>query len=176
MIKILQKGEKVLRRIAEKIKIKDITKPKIQNIIKDMKTAMHSQDDAVAIAAPQIGTSLQIFIVSKKVFNIPDEEDSTKEKHSNSYLDIVFINPKIIKLSTKKNDMEEGCLSVRMWHGEVERSKNITIVAYDEKGKKFTRGAGGFLSQIFQHEIDHLVGILFTDKAKNLRKIENGKK
>ena len=64
--------------------------------------------------------------------------------------------------------MPEGCLSVRWLYGEVKRSTNATIRAYDEDGKVFTRGGGGLLSQIFQHEIDHLDGIIFTDKAKNL--------
>ncbi len=64
--------------------------------------------------------------------------------------------------------MPEGCLSVRWFYGEVERSTNATIEAYDENAKKFTRGAGGLLAQIFQHETDHLNGILFIDKAKNI--------
>ena len=67
--------------------------------------------------------------------------------------------------------MPEGCLSVRWLYGEVKRSTNATILAYDEKGEKFTRGAGGLLAQIFQHETDHLDGILFTDKARNLEEM-----
>ncbi len=64
--------------------------------------------------------------------------------------------------------MPEGCLSVRWLYGEVERSTNATIEAYDENSVKFTRGAGGLLAQIFQHETDHLDGILFIDKARNI--------
>jgi peptide deformylase len=81
----------------------------------------------------------------------------------------VFINPEILKASKKKSKMEEGCLSVRWLYGNVDRHEKITISAYDEKGEKKTFGAGGLLAQIFQHEIDHLEGILFIDKAENLR-------
>ena len=65
--------------------------------------------------------------------------------------------------------MDEGCLSVRWWYGGVERAEKTTIHAYDESGARFTRGASGLLAQIFQHETDHLDGVLFTDKAKGLR-------
>ena len=95
---------------------------------------------------------MQIFIVSKKV--VPRASD-----------DLVFINPKITKFSKKKKMMEEGCLSVRWIYGNVERSTNVTLEAYDENGEKVTRGAGGLLAHIFQHEVDHLNGILFIDKA-----------
>ena len=64
--------------------------------------------------------------------------------------------------------MEEGCLSVRWLYGQVDRSERVTLRAYDEKGKKLERGASGLLAQIFQHEVDHLDGILFTDKATQI--------
>jgi peptide deformylase len=67
--------------------------------------------------------------------------------------------------------MEEGCLSVRYLYGKVRRSKKATIEAYNEHGKKFTAGASGILAQIFQHETDHLNGILFIDKAKQIEEI-----
>ncbi len=78
--------------------------------------------------------------------------------------------------------LEEGCLSVRYLYGKVSRGKKATVVAYDEKGQKFERGGTGLLAQIFQHEVDHLNGILFIDKAKYLEdmpphpKEEKGKK
>ena len=67
--------------------------------------------------------------------------------------------------------MEEGCLSVRYAYGKVYRSERATIEAYDEEGNKFSRGAGGILAQIFQHETDHLNGILFIEKAEQLEEI-----
>jgi len=72
--------------------------------------------------------------------------------------------------------VDEGCLSVRGIYGNIERSKNATIKAYDENGNKFVRGAGGLLAQAFQHECDHLEGTLFIDNAKETWKVEMSKK
>ena len=73
--------------------------------------------------------------------------------------------------------MEEGCLSVRWLYGKVKRSEKATVRAHDETGKIFTKGASGLLAQAFQHEVDHLNGILFTDKATHLESLppENDK-
>ncbi len=167
-IEIVQTGHPVLRKVAPVVPIKDITTPKIREIIRKMKEALASQDDGVAIAAPQIAESVRIFVVSGKIFDerfkrgkgIPKGEKPTHE-------DVVFINPEIIKMSKKTKWLQEGCLSVRPIYGEVKRALNATVRAYDEHGKKFERGGGGLLAHIFQHEIDHLDGILFTDKARD---------
>ena len=66
---------------------------------------------------------------------------------------------------------EEGCLSVRYLYGKVKRSVKATIEAYDENGKRHTFGASGLLAQIFQHEMDHLSGVLFTDTAIDVEEI-----
>ena len=170
---ILQKEEKVLRAMAKEILIKDIKTPKIQKVLKEMSIALKSQSDGVAIAAPQIGYSLRIFVVAGKIF---DKDFITNEQNPNSIekpkkrtRDLVFINPKISKLSKDKDWMMEGCLSVRPLYGKTFRSKKATITAYDENGKKFIRGASGLLAQIFQHETDHLNGILFIDHAKDVK-------
>ena len=63
---------------------------------------------------------------------------------------------------------DEGCLSVDTWYGKTKRAQKVTIRAYDENGKAIERGASGLLAQIFQHEIDHLNGVLFTDHATDL--------
>ncbi|MFA6000113.1 MAG: peptide deformylase, partial [Candidatus Paceibacterota bacterium] len=91
------------------------------------------------------------------------------EKSNKKIKDLVFINPKISKMSKDKEWLMEGCLSVRPLYGKTWRSKKATITAYDENGKKFVRGASGLLAQIFQHETDHLNGILFIDHAKEVR-------
>ena len=85
--------------------------------------------------------------------------------------DLIFINPKITKVSKTKQLLEEGCLSVRYVYGKVSRPEKVTIEAYDEDGKKFSRGFSGLLAQIVQHENDHLNGILFTDKAIDIQEI-----
>lgn len=169
MVKIVQDGHKALRKVAAivpKTKIKDKA---IQDIIEKMKLALLSQSDGVAIAAPQIGESVRIFVVAGKIF---DEKfirgEDLPKKYVSSHPDLVFINPEITKISKKTKWMKEGCLSVRPLYGEVKRSLNATVRAFNEHGEQFERGAGGLLAHIYQHEIDHLDGILFIDKAKNI--------
>jgi peptide deformylase len=74
-------------------------------------------------------------------------------------------------MSQEKKPMTEGCLSVRWLYGNVMRSTKATLVAQDERGQQFTMGASGLLAQIFQHEVDHLDGVLFVDKATNLEEV-----
>src|SRR3989344_152493 len=140
---IVQKENKILRKVSKEVPIENIRSRKVETIIRRMIKALNSQDDGVAIAAPQIGENLRIFIVSKKIFEI----------------------------SKEKITVDEGCLSVRWLYGKVKRSKKTLIKAYDENGKSFTLGGSGLLSQAFQHETDHLNGILFTDKASNLKEV-----
>ena len=157
MKEIVQIGTPVLREKALLVPEHMFGSPKLLEILHDMKEALDSQKDGVAIAAPQIGVSYRIFLVSEKAY-----------KKGTLDAPQVFINPIITKQSKTKELMAEGCLSVRPKYGEVKRSISTTVTAYDEYGKKFTRVGGGLLSQIFQHEIDHLDGILFIDKAKNV--------
>ncbi|MBP7846443.1 MAG: peptide deformylase [Candidatus Pacebacteria bacterium] len=180
MKKILQKDAPVLRKTAEDVPLDQIGSKELNKVIEDMKEALDSQDDGVAIAAPQIGYSLRIFVVSKKVGTImmeekeianglSPEETSTKiAVNELGFEDLVFINPVIKKISKERKFVEEGCLSVRYLYGKVSRAKKVKIEAYDENGKKFERGGTGLLAQIFQHETDHLDGVLFIDKAKDL--------
>ena len=167
--KIIQKEDPVLRAIAQEIPVKDIGSAKIKKVIANMQKALATQPDGVAIAAPQIGASLRIFVVSGKIF---EEEWHRGEGLPKGIAiktpDLVFINPVITKMSKTKKWMHEGCLSVRPLWGEVRRSINATITAYNEKGEKVTRGAGGLLAHIFQHETDHLNGVLFIDHARNV--------
>ncbi len=169
MKKIVQKEEKVLRQKAKEIPLGEITKPKIKKILKEMSDSLKSQGDGVAIAAPQIGYSLRIFVVSGKIFSPEFKRGEGVPERADIPKDIIFINPKISKMSREKDWLPEGCLSVRWLYGKTFRSKKATVTAYDENGKKFTRGGSGLLAQIFQHETDHLNGILFIDHAKDLK-------
>ncbi len=173
MVKIVQRDDPVLRKMASAVVVSEINGPKIQKVITDLKSALKSQEDGVAIAAPQIGQSLRIFVISKQLVNDILVKESEK-KPKNKIVEIqndVFINPSIIKLSKDKKMMEEGCLSVRYLYGKIRRASRATIKAYDEKGRLFERGASGLLAQIFQHEVDHLNGILFIDNAKDLEEM-----
>jgi peptide deformylase len=167
MVKIVQDGHKVLRQIAMEVPITDIKTPKIQKVLKDMSTALASQDDGVAIAAPQIAVSLRIFVIAGKVFD-EDFIRGVKTDKITSHKDLVCINPVFKKVSSDKKLMQEGCLSVRPLYGKVRRATRATIEAYNEEGVKFTLSGSGLLAHIFQHEIDHLDGILFIDKAQDV--------
>lgn len=175
IVKIVQQEHAVLRQKAAEVPVKDIGSAKIKRVLKDMAATLEMQDDGVALAAPQIAVSLRIFIVSKAALNLPKELEKRKEintaelKKAAGYL--VFINPILTKLSRDKVILDEGCLSVRPLYGKIKRSKKASVTAYDEHGKRFTRGASGLLAQIFQHEYDHLDGILFIDKATDLREM-----
>jgi peptide deformylase len=79
--------------------------------------------------------------------------------------DLVFINPELVRASKKVSKLSEGCLSVRGIFGMTKRNEKVSIRAYDREGKRFVWNGTGLIAQIFQHEMDHLEGILFTDHA-----------
>jgi len=169
MIDIVQKEDPVLRKKTKEVPISEITSPKIKKLLSDMKKALASQEDGVAIAAPQIGVPLCIFVVSGKAFLYEGEKKSDKKSKPDIPNDMVFINPEIMKLSRKRVSVPEGCLSVRWLYGKTIRSEKARVKAYDENGKLFEYGGSGLIAQIFQHETDHLKGILFIDHATEIQ-------
>jgi|SRR3989344_95658 len=184
MKKIIQKENPILRKKASEVPIAQVKTVKIKKVLAEMSEALAGEHDGVAIAASQIGYPLRIFVVSGKIFQVGfgkkfpqppalrqglrQGESATPLSQGEKIKDLVFINPKISKLSKEKAWVPEGCLSVRPLYGKTRRSKKATVTAYDENGQKFTRGASGLLAQIFQHETDHLEGILFIDHAKDI--------
>lgn len=163
MAKLVAQHHPALHDIASEVPVEEIKTPRIQKIIKDMRAALDAYNvkgfNGIAIAAPQIGVPLRIFLV----------HNTSKRKDEKDLLpDLVAINPSIIKLSKKKHLVGEGCLSVEERYGAVLRSTQAKIRAYDEHGKEYERGASGLLAQVFQHECDHLDGILFVDKAEKV--------
>ena len=168
---IVQNGDPVLRANAAPVPPSDIGTERLNTIIKNMRLALEACDDGVAIAAPQIGVSLRIFVVSHRAFEIEDHEKNGDDQKPTSWEDKVFINPEIIKVSRQRKLVPEGCLSVRWLYGNVPRHEKATVRALDEHGKMFTYGASGLMAQIFQHETDHLNGTLFIDTAKDLEEI-----
>ena len=132
-----------------------------------MKRLLSKEKFGVAIAAPQIGESLRIFVVTGKVFAALEEpEDTERKANMEAPPDRVFINPKMLKISKKQQVSSEGCLSIPGKYGtKVKRAEKITINYKDERNVEHEHGATGFLAQVFQHEIDHLNGVLYTDNA-----------
>ncbi len=173
---IVQKGTPVLR---QKVKmVEKFDSPALMKVIAEMAEALFKEPDGIGIAAPQIGLGIALFLVAADVLDPKALEKRLEESKrkipfkisSSDYL--VFINPSFEKLSTKKLVDVEGCLSVRGLYGKVTRPEKATIVYYDEHGNKKRRGAGGLLARVLQHEMDHLNGVLFIDKAKDVQKIE----
>lgn len=158
MVPILQEPAPVLRAIAAEVPKSAIRSTELSDILSDMKAALNAEDDGVAIAAPQIGVGMRIFVVSKKASKQFSE-------------DTAFINPEIIRIGKQKEDLSEGCLSVRWKYGTVKRATTATVRALNENGNEFVVAGRGLLAQIFQHEVDHLNGILFIDKAKDIEDV-----
>lgn len=143
---VLTSPNEILRQKSIDVSFAEMKSSKIKNLIADMKETMR-HENGVGIAAPQVCIIKRVIIV--------DMPSGAK----------VFFNPKIIRHSIFKKKDEEGCLSVPGVFGIVKRYKSIVVEAFDEDAKKVTVNACGLLSVIFQHEIDHLDGILFIDKV-----------
>ncbi len=168
----------VLREKALAVPLADIGGAKIKTLLKEMKSLLAKEEFGVALAAPQVGESLRVFIISGKALardarnalDEPETDDDNEEPEQEvpALPDQAYINPELIKISRKQTGKHEGCLSIRGKWGVVPRSEKATVRAYDENGNLFTRGASGFVAHVFQHEMDHLEGILYTDKATEL--------
>ncbi len=156
---------------AEDITLPDIQSARIRELIDQMKLLLSKEKYGVALAAPQVGEPLKLFIVSGRALardsrNADDEPN--KKDDVPALPDQVYINPTLLKMSRASEEKHEGCLSIRGMWGMVPRAEKATVRAYDESGREFTRGASGFLAHVFQHEIDHLDGVLYVDKATEL--------
>ncbi len=173
---IVQVGDPVLREKAKHVLKKEFGSHALKAVIKHMNTALDAEKYGVAIAAPQIGVSKRIFVVSGHAFDTEKKDAGKIEADAPVSEDKAFINPEISRLSRKKKSMSEGCLSVRGKYGHVVRHEKATVRAYDENGKPFVHHGSGLVAHIFQHEVDHLDGILYIDKAEGVEdeKIEEG--
>jgi peptide deformylase len=138
--------------------------PELHAMIADMEESLDAEHNGVALAAPQIGLLWRIFIVRYDRMLPPPEEGEEAPVPEIG----IFINPSIVRTSKRRLEMDEGCLSVHSHFGKTKRFDRATVRAQDTHGNWFERGAGGILSQAYQHEIDHLNGMLFIDHATNL--------
>lgn len=171
MNEITKVGDKVLYKISKSVPKSMFDTQELKDIINNMTFVLDAQPDGVALAAPQISISYRIFIVRyDRLIETLNKEDPLPEPSIG-----VFINPKIIRTSRKQEEMEEGCLSVRDIYGRVSRYNRASVSAYTIDGTPFQRDGGGVLAQAFQHEIDHLDGILFIDHTDNLYRMPHDK-
>lgn len=163
MYRIIPKDENpALREISKPLTVEEISSPRIQTLIAEMKALLAQEKLGVALAAPQVGEAVRLFVVSGAALARQEDE------HAPALPDQVYINPEITRVSRGTKLKHEGCLSIRGKWGQVPRAEKMTVRAQDEHGRTFTRGASGFLAHIFQHEIDHLDAILYIDKAAEL--------
>ena len=157
ILKIAKMGHPILLKKAKKVD--DPTSPKIKALVNDMLDTLNDLGGAgVGLAAPQVHVSLQVVI-----FEIPDENNDFKSSKL-----INLINPKI-EILTKKTETDwEGCLSVPGLRGKVTRPNKIKYSGLDLNGNYIERIAEGFQARVVQHECDHLFGILYPQRMKNM--------
>ena len=160
--------EPVLRR-----KAKPITKfdKNLQTLIDDMIETMRDAP-GVGLAAPQVNISEQLIVVEYSEDDDDDEDKGAEEKPEKPKKLYVMINPEITKTSEEKVLGVEGCLSIPGIQGEVERFEAIQVKGLNRFGKPQKLKVHGWMARIFQHEIDHLNGVLFTDLAERLWKFQ----
>lgn len=149
---IVTEGHPALRRVAKRVAAKEIADPLFQQLIDDMFLTMY-EAPGVGLAAPQVGISKQLFVI-----DVRDEE----------YEPAVVINPRIVS-AEEEVELTEGCLSIPGYVGDVTRFERVTVSGLDRAGRKIRLSGGGLFAQCLQHEIDHLHGRLYKDRARNLR-------
>lgn len=169
MKQIVQEDAAILRSVAAPVREELFGTEELSLLIAQMAEALDGESDGVALAAPQIGVSYRVFIVRKdRVTPNKLAAQVVAETTLRTPEIDVYINPVIVKTSRKRARTDEGCLSVRGIYGTTLRHERVTVRARREDGSHFERGGGGLLAQIFEHETDHLDGILFIDHAEHL--------
>lgn len=156
----------VLRQKAKAVR--QIT-PEIQTLIDDMIETMRAAP-GVGLAAPQVGVSMQVIVVEyAEGSRNADADGEAKPKPPKLY---ALVNPEITRHSVETELGNEGCLSIPDYMGEIERYSTVTLKGLDRHGKAFKIKARGWLARIFQHEIDHINGVLFIDRTEKVWKLE----
>lgn len=162
MLEIVKLPTKSLRERSEEIDREFLLSDQIQKLLQDMIPAMYKAE-GIGLAAPQIGRNIRACIIGK---------DSDKSLET----DLILINPTFEKLSRKSDVESEGCLSVPYTFGKVKRLHKIHVKALSNTGEELDFEAKGFFARVIQHEVDHLNGMLFIDRAKGIYEVDPEKK
>jgi peptide deformylase len=149
---IITDGHPTLRKVAKKVDLSEIREPLFQQLIDDMFETMYAAP-GVGLAAPQVNVSKRVFVI---------------DVHHDEHPPAVVINPKI-ESAEEEVELTEGCLSVPGMVGELVRFKRIAVSGLDRHGNKTRLEGEGLFAQCLQHEIGHLNGELYVDKARNVR-------
>ena len=153
-----KKDEKFLRRKTVPFDFKVYGKKEINTLVQEMRRSMH-EADGIGLSANQVGLNVRVFVAQ-----VPDQNGNMKF--------YAIFNPELSNISKELVSYEEGCLSVPLTFGSVQRPEKLTLTGYDKNGKKIKIKAWGLLARVFQHEMDHLDGNLFIDRTKQTYKIE----
>ncbi|MCB1177045.1 MAG: peptide deformylase [Leptospiraceae bacterium] len=161
--KVLRLGNPELRKVSQPIEESEVGTKEFKRIIRDMFETMRFES-GIGLAAPQIG-------ILKRLVVIGSEEENPRYPKADRLTDHILINPVITHLEPSKegDGFWEGCLSVPGMRGYVERPEKIQIEYYDEKWNHIKKIVEGFPAIVYQHECDHLDGVLYVDRLKDPR-------
>lgn len=157
--KIIYPDNPILREKA--LKVRDFGL-ELHRLMDDMVETMR-ESNGIGLAAPQVAESLRAIMVQ-----LPDDEESVEEYGDQAGVLYEVINPKIIRASREMVEGVEGCLSVPGYLGVVERARWVVIRGQDRTGEEIRIKAHDWLARVFQHEIDHLDGVLFIERASQV--------
>ncbi len=146
--------DSVLKQKAKKVHTFDRS---IKKLIRDMLETLHAEPGRVGLAAPQVGVPLRVIVIG-----LPEEDD------------IIMVNPEIVRRRGERV-IDEGCLSIPGYFGQIKRAESVTVKGRDQNGKEVRVKAEGLLAQALEHEVDHLSGTLYIDHPEvreTLRKIQ----
>lgn len=158
--KIIRQDNPILRKKA--VRVASFEDKKFQQLVDDMIETMIDAP-GVGLAAPQVAISQRLIVV-----RLPDDEESKEEYGDQAGVLYVVANPKIIKASKEMVEGVEACLSIPGWYGKVDRHESIVVTGQDRHGKEIRIKVKDWLARVFQHEIDHLDGRLYTDIASEV--------
>jgi peptide deformylase len=142
--------------------------PELHRLLDDMLETM-LDGEGVGLAAPQVGVSQQVIIV-----RLPDDEEAVERFGEQAGRLYEAVNPKVLRASREMVDGIEGCLSIPGYFGRVSRSTSVVLRAQDRHGTEIRIRAQGWVARVFQHEIDHLDGILFIDQTNEVWRAGEG--
>lgn len=160
---VLTIGNPLLREVARDLTAAEIASPALRTLIDDMVETMH-HEEGIGIAAPQIGESVQAAVIEV-------DEESERYPDQKGFGLEVFLNPRLTTLDEEEQGFWEGCLSVPNLRGFVERPRRVRVDYTGLDGRARTLEAEGFLATVVQHELDHLQGVLYVDRIRDMTRL-----
>lgn len=163
ILSLIEIGDPILRQPARELTIDEIQSPEIKTLIQGMKATMRAAP-GVGLAAPQVGKSIQLIVIEDMDHSLFTPEQLKERERSKTPFHVV-INPRLYVESADIAEFFEGCLSIPQLYGLVPRYKSVRVECLNENGEPWEIKAQGWYARILQHEIDHLNGVLFVDRA-----------